>query len=263
LMAIKTDHPDRKACLDVCLRLIDKDFDTHVHVLELTSPVGLNVKDLCDKIPSVLYAFHEDHDPDFHLTKWLNYMMDRASTPVVIIPNVDVVMPAKHILEAVNAVRGGATFVVPYEFTAGWHYMTARFREDFSRDLDWGLLNDPSYCEKVIPMCGGIYVADRKVFRGKCGGENEDMVGYCASDIERRDRVAMLGYPVREVRGPAYHLDHWRGVDSTGLNPDGSLTSLSLKMDALLYHLRLEMDRGQWGRWLQTRPWFLKGQEQL
>lgn len=263
LMAIKTDHPDRKACLDVCLRWIDREFDTQVHVLEVTSPVGLRVKDLCDRIPSVSYEIHEDHDLDLHLTKWLNRLMDGASTPVVIVSNVDVVMPARQVLEAVQAVRQGATFVVPYDFDAGWHYMTDRFREDFARELDWRLVDDPSYCRGVIPMCGGIYAADRRVFRGRCGGENEDMVGYCASDIERRERVAKLGYPVREIRGPAYHLEHWRGVDSTGKNPDGSLTPLSWKMDTLLYQLRFEMDRAKLEQWLRTRPWFLEGQKSL
>ena len=252
LLLVKLDHPDRRTCFQACLGLLRKSFNANISVLELPSPVGLTVKDMCPT--PVVYETREDTDPHFHYTKWMNQMIDAAQTPIVVGMNTDVVIKPEQLIESIHAVRNGATFSIPFHLD-GWHRMTAAFRDRFAESLDWSLVGDPQYCEGCdTNHVGGIFVANKSVFRGMCGGENEDLVGWAQNDVERLERVERLGYPPHWAKGPIYHLDHWRGEESGAGNwGDG--------MDELFSQHRAR-NRQQEEEWLRTRPWFLQGQAQ-
>jgi hypothetical protein len=259
LLVIQVDSPERLQCLDIVLRFIHKHFVTNVKVWELRSATGYQAATPCAQHPRTAYACFEDPAPYFYITKWVNRMIDHTTTPVVIVMGADVILDPAQVVDAVESVRRGATFAVPYQWEGGWCFMTPQFRNDFGKDLDWNLTSNPIYLDHAINALGGIYAASKKLFRNMCGGENEDMKGYCASDVERLVRVTKLGYEVHYSQGRAYHLDHPRGESSSGLNPDGTLTELSKEMDTLQYRLRFEVDRREMQRYLDGRPWYIAG----
>lgn len=52
------------------------------------------------------------------------------------------------------------------------------------------------------------------------GMENEDFYGWGLEDGERFYRMYSLGYKIRRVQGPLFHLTHSRGINSMFQNPD-------------------------------------------
>ena len=52
------------------------------------------------------------------------------------------------------------------------------------------------------------------------GLENENFYGWGLEDGERYYRWLNLGYKVKRIPGPLFHLSHGRGINSTFHNPD-------------------------------------------
>jgi len=258
MLAVKVEHPDRLECFDICLRMVQKCFNSDVIVVEIESPIGLSVEDKCVGIESYMHTTDVTAER-FRHTKWVNYMTDIARTPIVIMLNTDIIFRPEQVVESVNAVRNGMTLSLPFQPQWGLTYLNEKFRKDFIKDMDLKMLDDQKYYDRTVAEAsGGLFVADKKTFRGMCGGENEDMTGWCPVELERVERVEKLGYLTNWIKGPYYHLEHWRGADSGSLDSDESKSEHYLKMQELLLKIR-GMDKDQLKAWLATRPWFLEG----
>ena len=69
----------------------------------------------------------------------------------------------------------------------------------------------------------------------KCGGENENFIGYGPEDQERENRFIKLKYKVSRVDDLVYHFEHLRTPFSNGDNeyydPNHKLCDKLLEMD--------------------------------
>jgi hypothetical protein len=80
----------------------------------------------------------------------------------------------------------------------------------------------------------------------KAGGENENFVSYAPEDQDRFWRFNLLGMHVSRVPGALYHLDHYRGPDSTMNNPDSRASHVywdrikNYNKEQIIEHLKLD-----------------------
>ena len=63
------------------------------------------------------------------------------------------------------------------------------------------------------PSVGGAFLVNRVAYL-RAGGENEAFYGWGPEDAERVKRLEILELPIARVKGPLYHLDHPRGINS-------------------------------------------------
>jgi predicted glycosyltransferase involved in capsule biosynthesis len=66
---------------------------------------------------------------------------------------------------------------------------------------------------------GGCVMLNRESFRN-AGKENERFTSWGPEDIERYIRMKILGYKIKRVAGPLYHMHHERGKNSGYRDPE-------------------------------------------
>jgi hypothetical protein len=267
LSLVKIDHPTRAICWDIHQRYLARHFRARVLALELVEKNdwmnGANGW-RCDRgrldVSYSAQAVDPVQEPVYHFTRHMNEMLDVAldmGGTIGVALNTDVVCPPAQIAAAVDLVRRGATFVIPFR-EVGWRYTSAWFRDHFRQDLDFGLLEKPvAYADREPSQSeGGAFACDLAAFRRKCGGENEDMRGWSANDRERAARVRKLGYLLERTDGYMYHLEHWRGGDS-GAHDPGSPGEAAFREGNRVFDTICGMTGIQLEAWLAQRPWFV------
>jgi predicted glycosyltransferase involved in capsule biosynthesis len=71
--------------------------------------------------------------------------------------------------------------------------------------------------KELTSKYGHCVFANTKKYR-KCGGENENFIGYGPEDQERENRFITLKYNVSRVDNLVYHFEHSRTPFSNGDN---------------------------------------------
>ena len=170
---------------------------------------------------SIRYTFHEDHDPILYRTKFLNEMTQTVKTPIVAIWDTDAIAPKNQVLKAMEMLRNGeADFVYPYE--SYFFDTTPLLRKLYLERMDIDVLEQNTKKMKAMyppnPV-GGAFMANRQTYVD-AGLENENFYGWGLEDGERYYRWLNLGYKVKRIPGPLFHLSHGRGINSTFHNPD-------------------------------------------
>ena len=80
--------------------------------------------------------------------------------------------------------------------------------------------NASKMAEKYLPVpVGGAFLANLKSYID-AGLENESFYGWGLEDGERYYRWENLGYKIKRVSGPLFHLSHSRGMNSAFHNAD-------------------------------------------
>ncbi len=207
IIPVMYDHPDRAKNLDISKRFINTHFLTNIIVGEInTSQMQADVR--------------FDYGGKFHRTKALNELTRMAKTPYVVNLDADVVVPPFQLLKMVCELRSGADIVYPYDGTfAGVErkHFTA-VKDDLNlpalRGENWR-----GFGEARFKSVGGVVGYNKQSFLD-AGGENENFISYSPEDQERFWRFNLLGLKVMRIDGPLFHLDHFRGPDSTMRNPD-------------------------------------------
>jgi predicted glycosyltransferase involved in capsule biosynthesis len=211
LIPVNYDHRDRKDNLDLLLKMITKIFDTNIIVGEQ----GGRKFEYVSK-----YVTYMNFDyKDFHRTKMLNEMAKASKTPIIVNQDVDCHVVPAAMLRAVDMIRRDeADFVYPYQ------YLFVRVKKEYHQDIhkhyDLAAVGHikRGVDTKSRPSLGGIVLFNREKFLAN-GGENEAFVSYSPEDLERYERFKMLDLRCRRVRGHLYHLEHFKGVNSTTANP--------------------------------------------
>jgi hypothetical protein len=205
IIPVSFDHIDRLHNLATVIAYLKTNFHTNIIVGEINSKCF-------SKIPADY--MHFDFGGQFHRTKALNEMTKAANTPYVVNYDADVLIPPFQLLKMADMLRSGTDVVYPYD---GRFCMVERSHlPNMGNDLS-------GFAGKQFPKVGasredrnsyGGCVGFNKVSYLGIGGENENFVSMGAEDQERWRRCNML-LTVERVPGQLFHMNHYRGTNST------------------------------------------------
>ncbi len=206
LITVRIDSPERKANLTALLKVLLRDYDIHIYVLEADARQRFYPG---KKFSKVTYRFIKDADPVFHRTRYFKIMQDEVQTPFFAIWDVDVIGIPVQILEAVSSLREGKAFLsLPYDgrvcsFDRVTSYL---FRKTLDHEV---LLNFAGQMPLIFGnhSVGGICFLNREKYL-ETGGENTNFYGWGPEDIERVKRFEVFGYPIYQTNGYLFHLYH-------------------------------------------------------
>ena len=213
VIPVMYDSKDRMGNVKIILNYIKRMYNSRV-ILGSYGSGDMFKKFESDKVKHVKIKL-----PEWHRTKMLNEMIKMVETDIVVNLDSDVLIPTKQMISAFRYIdTDEADFVYPYDgrfinIDRVWCrrlLVNADMIDNFKDVLeDMKQLSDKSF--------GGCVVLNRKKFIG-AGMENENFIGHAPEDMERYIRFKKLGYTIKRVDGCLYHINHFRGVNSTHKN---------------------------------------------
>lgn len=212
LIPVRLDSIIRLENLLASIDSINETFDTNVYLLESCSYKNKLLERILPN--NVKYVFIEDKDPIFYRTYYLNYMVYNVQTDYLAIWDADVIIDAKQLIEAINALRNHDYDVAfPYN---GYFYDTSEIiREIYLVTKDKAVLFN-NINKMLLPYghntTGGAILLNRKSYIN-AGMENENFYGWVPEDVERYVRWKNLGYKIFRSKGPLFHLTHPRDIN--------------------------------------------------
>lgn len=211
------DHEDRNENLDLCLKVLRKNFDTEIQVMEQLGHEEVPTKFAClkDKVGAAFY-----YCPYFWRTQMLNRMAKKTDKLVVFNWDADVLIAPLQVWLTAETLRKGADFCFPYD---GRFARIPRkpWMEKLKNFEDIGIVGDTQFngMEPTAAVSVGGAIAFRRESFLAGGGENMKFIAYGAEDVERDERFTRLGYKKARVPGAMYHINHWIGTNSSTGNP--------------------------------------------
>jgi len=203
IIPVKFDHNDRMANLNLSIQHLQSSFNTNIHVIEQGDKFGY-VESFAD-YTSVNWK-------EFHRTRMINRITKFVPTEYVVNYDADVLLNPVQIWYSVQLLRASVDVVYPYD---GNFKLVSRDRhQHLATNLYWLVgkqFNGP------IESWGGAIFMNRKKFLS-VGGENEKFISWGPEDAERFNRFLKMGLKVERLKGNIYHLEHYRGQDSTNRN---------------------------------------------
>ncbi len=214
LLLIRLDSIPRLENILSVTQFIYRYFDTTIQIMESDRENNKILKRLISK--KIDYLFYKDYDTVLYRTKQLNYMLRTVVTPFVAIWDVDVIASPLQIERAVMALRNNeCDFIYPYQKLL--LDTTPILREIFVKKLDINIFerNRTKMNNMYGPdPVGGAFFCNMESYK-KSGFENEEFYGWGLEDGERYTRWKRLGFKIKRIQGPLYHLSHPRGLNST------------------------------------------------
>jgi len=218
---VAIESEDRRKNLTISLSYLCKNFETRIIVYEFDKTP--KVPEILDKIDIgntvVRHVFDNSEGQEiFHRTKFLNKMIHMTQTPVVVNYDADILLMPETYERCVKMITDGVDLVYPYFFgDSQWQVQTS------GRDIVEKGLNLDELTPKDVKICRSEY-GQCQFFKTSSyiagGMENEGFISYAPEDQERAYRFQKLGYDVRWLHGSyIYHLEHYRGPNSSSLNP--------------------------------------------
>lgn len=205
IIPVRIDSPVREENLDTVIALLSVKENVQILITEGDAEMRYQLK---ASYPNVAYKFVEDHDPVFHRTRYLNGLLNEATTRIVGVWDTDVIVPEEQMNSAIEKIRmGHAVMSFPYD---GRFYMvspadSSQFRENNKLFL---LVNCIDHIDSFTTnSVGGAFFVDKSVYMN-AGSENEHFYGWGTEDLERVKRMEILGLPVFRSEGPLFHLYH-------------------------------------------------------
>lgn len=213
VIPVRIDCRERKENLDAAICSLLGTTHSSIIVLE----AGREQKySLSQQDERVKCFFIQDDDPIFHRTRYLNILLKLSQTNIVAIWDADVIVDAKQINEAADAVKKGTTLSYPYN--GRFLFLSKEQSNDvkndvisFSNDTNKDKVKTPTMGR---PSVGGAFIVNKQRYL-QAGGENENFYGWGSEDAERFKRMEILEEPISRASGALYHLYHPRGVNST------------------------------------------------
>lgn len=254
---VSYDHIHRKENLELNVCMLQRDFNTNIIIGEQgANPKFAYMQQYCRyrQFPAMA---------EFHRTKMLNAMARMSKTPIIVNWDADVFLPPLNILLAVDAMRPpcsieSADCVYPYN--GQFARVERSWFKPLEKALDLGIFQNKQFAgmrPNDLPSVGGAVFFNKAAFI-KGGMENEHFISYGPEDRERRYRFARLGFTITSVGGPIYHLDHYRGPNSSSANKH-------FKKNHELFQQLQSMSKEQMQQHVATWPWLqssLRGTKQ-
>jgi len=212
LIIVRSDSIERLENTLLVIDYISSSFMTSTLVMESAAYDNGLLKKLMGS--NFSYTFQEDNDPILFRTYYLNKMLKAVKTPFVAVWDADVIAPVIQVREALTMLRGNqADFVYPYERFID---TTPILRKFFIQTKEIEILerNVNKMKDMYSPNpVGGAFLANTKSYIDS-GCENESFYGWGMEDGERLYRWENMGYKIKRVPGPLFHLSHPRGQNS-------------------------------------------------
>jgi predicted glycosyltransferase involved in capsule biosynthesis len=222
IIPIKIEHPDRYRNAKTVLGYINKHIKTTVFIYEISD--GESKLDFLKELENLeINHWLEQPEEAFHRTKYLNIMLDEVVTPVVANYDIDIILTPDNYRECQESIiKGECEVIYPYEFSgSGQRAVNMEF--DHSNFINLGF--DIEMIDRNGPWFehpaeyGHCIFFNTEAYK-KFGAENENFISYGPEDKERGFRFSRLGLNVQWKPGyKVYHFEHYRGNDSSALNP--------------------------------------------
>lgn len=235
VIPVKYDHNDRMANLNLAVQHLQSNFETNIHVIEQGGNKFLYTRD---------FAKYVTFDtPYFHRTKMINIIASMFSkTEFVVNFDADVILNPVQIWYSVQKLRDGLDIVYPYDGT--FNHVDRVFMQKLQKN-HYPLIKMNFRTAKE--SYGGAVFMNRKSFLN-AGGENEKFISFGPEDAERYNRFLKLNLNVIRINGGIYHLDHYRGLDSSKKNP-------FIEANRKEWHKVKDMNPDELKKYIKTWPW--------
>jgi hypothetical protein len=228
------DHPDRLENLQHILSYLKGNCPcANIIVYELGEEKTVSIEGR----RGIKYKFKGvDKDYKWHRTKDFNDIVKNVDTPYICLYDCDVVFDKKSYYDSLRMLKEGIDVVYPYNGTftsVDRSYLKDGVKIDVGT---WG-----------FEFFGGAVFFNRKRFI-EAGMENENLVTYGIDDVERKERFKKLEYSIKRTEGVCWHIAHYRGVHSMGVNDEYK------KNEAELVKIK-SMDKLQLQEYIKTWSW--------
>ncbi len=245
MIPVSYDHPDRKQNLDLCVCMLQREFETNIIIAENKNNVFEYQSQWCQYV-----KYNHEH---FHRTKMLNDMAKLAKTDYIVNYDCDNFIPPLQNYMMILELRKGVDMVYPFDGQSA-RMPRADWFTKFEKYLDCGIVRDTKFMGKNggKPRMSSVGHAMgwniQSYWDG--GGENEYFISFGPEDVERYERFSRLGYTVKRIEGAVYHMDHYCGPDSSNRNPFFRTNHDLLKKYRAMTdeELRKEVDTWDWSR---------------
>jgi predicted glycosyltransferase involved in capsule biosynthesis len=228
IILIRLDSVERLENLKACVSALRSSFDTVINVRECASNRNGFIETILQE--KVNYSFMEDKDPILYRTRCLNRMVHEVTTPYVAVWDADVIAPAEQILDSVDALRKEeADFAYPYaKYFMDTSMIIREMYLQKDNDIEF-LLKNRKRMQVLWPPnpVGGAFFCNVKSYK-ESGLENERFYGWGMEDGERYNRWDGLGYRIKRIDGPLFHLSHPKGINSIFQNSDQRIVKFRL-----------------------------------
>ena len=168
-----------------------------------------------------------DNEP-FHRTRYLNEMLNQATTSIVVNHDADVILTRTALLDTLAYFRNVPATDCVYPYGHGIYQLRVY---DKNIDAVDTLIHQGSIHHMLInPARGwltwnaayGHSIFFKTDSYKKMHGENEEFISWGAEDVERYIRMVKFGFAIARVNEYVIHLEHPRGPDSSASNPNFS-----------------------------------------
>lgn len=217
---LRMDTIERLENVIATIKYLDCHFRTNIVVWECSYRNNGFLKSLINDA-RINYKFVQDDDPILFRTHYLNLMIKETTTPIVSIWDTDVIAPVKQIISAVKLIRNlEADFVYPYDKQLLDTSSILRNLYLVSEDISL-LMDNTKKMKQMYPPkpVGGAFFCNLESYKDS-GLENEKFYGWGMEDGERFCRWEKMGYRIKRIDGPLFHLTHPRGINSDMHHPD-------------------------------------------
>ncbi len=207
ILPVRIDSLDRKENLNILLRYINKNFNTNILIVEA---------DDCPKIANkysgegVQYKFVEDLSPYFHKTRYINEVINKVTTPIVALHNIDAIASLNGIRNAVDAIRSGDyNFAFPHNNTI--LNIQRNKLDEAAIDLDFISMFNDSHLHNSLTLryFDGCMFLKCEPYKS-CGGENISVLDNALVGLERSKRLLIKGNDIYTYNLHILHLNHYK-----------------------------------------------------
>lgn len=238
---VKFDHADRKENLDLCIRILQKNFDAEIIISEQGGRHFEYLQEWgCTYLPN-------DDMAEFHRTKMLNDMASFTEKPIIFNWDADVLIAPLQVWLTAEKLRGAADMCYPYDGQFARMPRNTWFSP--IRDYeDIGMVKSTKFngmnLGDAVSLGGAVAFRRDKFIEG--GMENEAFIAYNPEDVERYERFKKLGYSIARVPGPMYHMNHFITPTSSMANPFYSRSELTRIVELTPEDLQKEVKTWEW-----------------
>ncbi len=204
IIPVAFDHPDRMNNLNLVTKHLLENFKTNIYIIEQG---GISFK-----YTNEFAKYSCFPSRDFHRTKMINSAAIESNSEFVINYDADVLLNPVQIWISIHTLRLGAEIVYPYD--GNFKHVEKKNFKELQNNLYWLIKQNLT---GPIESFGGAVFMNRDAFLN-AGGENEKFISFGPEDAERYNRFLKLGLKVVRVKGAIYHLDHFRGINSSKNN---------------------------------------------
>jgi hypothetical protein len=216
IIPIKIDSSDRLDNLSITIDFLSKNFNTNIILLEADEEPKIK-----EKInQNITYIFYQTKDIFFHRTKFLNIMLNLVKTKCVVNYDVDVLLPINSYKKAYDSIiNDEADLVYPFHYGNLQHEISMNGKKAFKENYCFDDLKEKDFSIKnYLSEFGHCQFFNKEEYIAN-GMENEYFISYGPEDKERFERFNKLDKKIKFIENsPVYHLEHYRGEDSSEKN---------------------------------------------